>query len=167
MGKYLVKRILLAVLSIFIVCTITFFAMNAVPGGPFNTEKALSASVKQTLMERYNLDKPVTQQFVIYMGRLMHGDFGISLKTGRDIAGTISKCFSVSARLGGMAAVVALFLGVVLGSVAALFRNKLPDRIIVFFTTLFTAMPSFVFATFLLMIFCIQRSEERRVGKEC
>ncbi|MDO4648424.1 MAG: ABC transporter permease [Eubacteriales bacterium] len=156
MSKYLVKRILLAVLSVFIICLITFFAMNAVPGGPFNSEKALSASTKEVLMKRYNLDKPVIEQFFLYLGNLLHGDFGVSLKTGREISTTLKGCFAVSARIGGIAAFFAVIIGVVLGAIAALKRNKLPDRIIIFFTTLFTAMPSFVFATFLLMIFCIQ-----------
>ena len=156
MAKYLVKRILLAVLSIFIICLITFFAMNAIPGGPFNSEKATTEAVRAVLMKRYNLDKPVWQQFIIYMGNLARGDFGISLKTGRDIAGTIKASFNVSAKIGGIAVALATIAGVILGAIAALFRNKLPDRIIVFMTTLFTAMPSFVFATFLLMIFCIK-----------
>lgn len=156
MSKYLVKRILLAVLSVFVICLITFFAMNAVPGGPFNSEKALTPAVKQTLMERYNLDKPVWQQFIIYMGNILHGDFGVSLKTGRDISTTLFTCFEVSARIGGIAALFAVIIGVVLGAIAALFRNKWPDRLIIFLTTLFTAMPSFVFATLLLMVFCIQ-----------
>ncbi len=156
MSKYLVKRILLAILSVFIICLITFFAMNAVPGGPFNSEKALSAATKEVLMKRYNLDKPVVQQFFLYLRNLLHGDFGVSLKTGREISVTLRSCFAVSARIGGIAAFFAVIIGVVLGAIAALFRNKWPDRLIIFFTTLFTAMPSFVFATFLLMIFCIQ-----------
>ena len=154
--KYLLKRILLALVSIFIICLITFFAMNAVPGGPFNSEKATTPAVKAVLMERYNLDKPLWTQFWIYMKNLLHGDFGVSLKTGREIGKTLWDCFKVSAKLGGIAALVAVFTGVVMGAIAALFRNKWPDRLIVFFTTLFTAMPSFVFATFLLLVFCIQ-----------
>ena len=106
MSKYLVKRILLAILSVFVICLITFFAMNAVPGGPFNSEKALTPAVKQTLLERYNLDKPVWQQFILYMGNIFHGDFGVSLKTGRDISTTLWTCFSVSARIGGIAALL-------------------------------------------------------------
>ena len=156
MSKYLVKRILLAILSIFIICMITFFAMNAVPGGPFNSEKALSEATKAALEKRYNLDKPVTTQFFLYMKNVLHGDFGVSLKTGRDISSTLFTCFAVSARIGGLAALFALIIGVVLGAIAALFRNRWPDRLVIFLTTLFTAMPSFVFATFLLMIFCIQ-----------
>ncbi len=156
MSKYLVKRILLAILSVFVICLITFFAMNAIPGGPFNSEKALTPAVKATLMERFNLDKPIWQQFLIYMGNVFRGDFGISLKNGREISSTLWECFKVSARIGGIAAFFAVIIGVVLGAVAALFRNKWPDRVIIFLTTLFTAMPSFVFATLLLMVFCIQ-----------
>ena len=142
MTRYIVKRVLLAIASVFIICAITFFAMNAIPGGPFNSEKALSEATKQVLEQRYNLDKPVPVQFVLYLKNLLHGDFGVSLKTGRDIKGTLMDCFRVSARLGFTAAVFAVIGGIILGSLAALFRNGLIDRIIVFFTTLFTAMPS-------------------------
>ena len=156
MTRYIVKRVLLAIVSVFIICAITFFAMNAIPGGPFNSEKALSEATKQVLEQRYNLDKPVPVQFALYLKNLMHGDFGVSLKTGRDIKDTLLSCFKVSGRLGLTAAVLAVIAGIILGSMAALFRNGPIDRIIVFFTTLFTAMPSFVFATFLMLVFCIK-----------
>ncbi len=156
MAKYVVKRVLLAFVTVFIICAITFFAMNAIPGGPFNSEKALSPDVQAVLMERYNLDKPVTTQFVLYLQNLVHGDFGVSLKTGREISTIISDAAVISARLGGMAAVIAIVCGIVLGSLAALMRNKLPDRLIIFFSTLGAAVPSFVLATLLLLVFCIQ-----------
>ncbi|MGI6116927.1 MAG: ABC transporter permease [Bilifractor sp.] len=156
MAKYIVKRIVLAIVSLFLVCFITFFAMNAIPGGPFNGEKAKSPAVMEALNTRYGLDKPVGVQFLNYMKNILHGNFGVSLKTGRDIGKTIQTRFAVSAKLGLMAILVALFLGIVLGAVAALNRNKWPDHIIIFFVTLFTAMPSFVAASFLLLIFCIQ-----------
>ena len=156
MTRYIVKRVLLAIVSVFIICAITFFAMNAIPGGPFNSEKALSEATKQVLEQRYNLDKPVPVQFVLYLKNLLHGDFGVSLKTGRDIKDTLFSCFKVSGRLGLTAAVLAVIAGIILGSMAALFRNGPIDRIIVFFTTLFTAMPSFVFATVLMLVFCIK-----------
>ena len=156
MTRYIVKRVLLAIVSVFIICAITFFAMNAIPGGPFNSEKALSEATKQVLEQRYNLDKPVPVQFVLYLKNLLHGDFGVSLKTGRDIKDTLFSCFKVSGRLGLTAAVLAVIAGIILGSMAALFRNGPIDRIIVFFTTLFTAMPSFVFASFLMLVFCIK-----------
>ncbi len=156
MGKYVVKRILLAVLTVFVICAITFFLMHAVPGGPFNKEKALSEATIAALNARYNLDKPVWQQFLLYMKNLFHGDFGVSLKNGREIKAVIGESFPISARLGLSAMVVALFLGTVFGSTAALTRNKLPDRLIVFFSTLFTAVPSFILATLLLLVFCIR-----------
>ena len=156
MARYVVKRLVLAVVTIFIVCAITFFAMNAIPGGPFNAEKAPSPEVQKVLEKRYNLDKPVGTQFVLYMKNVMNGDFGVSLKTGRDIADILWTSFKISAKLGGMAAVVAIICGIVLGSIAALMRNKWPDRVIIFFSTLATAMPSFVLATLLLLVFCIK-----------
>ena len=120
MGKYIVKRVLLAIVSILIVSAITFFVMNIIPGGPFNKEKATSAEAQKVLEERYNLDKPIPEQYVIYMNNLLHGDWGVSLHSGRDIWGEISSRFKVSAKLGGMAALVAIVVGLVLGSIAAL-----------------------------------------------
>ncbi len=156
MGKYIVKRILLAILTVFIICLITFFLMHAVPGGPFNKEKALSQATIEALNARYNLDKPVWQQFLLYMRNLFKGDFGVSLKNGRDITAIIGEAFPISAKLGLSAMVVALFFGTIFGSTAALMCNKLPDRLIVFFSTLFTAVPSFILATLLLLLFCIK-----------
>ncbi len=155
-AKYIIKRILLALVTMFLICFITFFAMNAIPGGPFNGEKAKSEAVLQVLNERYGLDQPVGVQFVNYMKRILHGDFGVSLKNGRDISSIISTRFAVSAKLGLMAILLALVFGIVLGAIAALKRNKWQDHVIIFFVTLFTAMPSFVMASFLLLIFCIQ-----------
>lgn len=155
MGRYIVKRVLLAIMTVLIVCCLTFFLMHAVPGGPFNSEKALSEATIKALNERYNLDKPVFQQFLLYIKGLLHGDMGVSLKTGRPITDIIAESFPISAKLGLMAMGVALVIGVVCGSTAALMRNKLPDRIIIFLSTLFTAVPSFVLATLLLLVFCI------------
>ncbi len=156
MGRYVVKRVLLAVVTVFIICAITFFIMHAVPGGPFNREKALSPATIAALNARYNLDKPLGEQFVMYMKGLLHGDFGVSLKNGRNISDIIAESFPISAKLGVMAMAVALLCGTVFGSIAALMRNKFPDRLIVFFSTLFTAVPSFVLATLLLLVFCIK-----------
>ena len=156
MIKYIIKRVLLAIVTIFIVCLITFFTMNAIPGGPFAGEKAKSPEVQAALEKRFNLDKPVGEQFLIYMKNLLHGDFGISAKTGREISDTIGSKFAVSAKLGIMAVLVAVFLGVVFGSIAALQRNRWPDRVIIFLSTLFTSLPSFVLGSFLLVIFSVK-----------
>lgn len=158
MGKYIGKRVLLAILTLIIISVVTFFTMNAIPGGPFDSEKASSPEVKAALEARYNLDKPLGTQYLLYMKGLVTGDWGVSIKTGRDIRQTIMTSFSVSAKIGGMALLVSIVFGIFFGSIAALYRNKWPDRIIVFFTTLLTAMPSFVLATLLLYVFCIQLS---------
>lgn len=155
LGKYIIKRVFMALLTMFLVCFITFFAMNAIPGGPFNGEKAKSEAVMKVLNERYGLDKPVGVQFINYMKNVLHGDFGVSLKTGRSISQTIFTSFKVSATIGLIAIVVSLIFGVVFGAIAALNRNKWPDHIIIFFVTLFTAMPSFVAASFLMLVFCL------------
>ena len=152
----MIKRILLALLTILIICMITFFAMHAVPGGPFNREKALSQATVDALNARYGLDKPLFTQFINYMKGLLKGDFGVSLKNGREISDIISESFPISARLGLTAMAFALSLGLIFGSLAAIMRNKLPDRIIVFLSTLFTAVPSFVLATLLLLVFSIK-----------
>jgi len=154
--KYVIKRVIMAIVTIFIISAITFFAMNAIPGGPFNREKALDPATIEALNARYNLDKPVLQQFFIYLGHFIKGDLGVSLKNGRSISAIIGDSFPISAKLGLMAMVVAIFFGILLGSIAALMRNKWPDRVVIFVSTLFTAVPSFVLATLLLLIFSIQ-----------
>ena len=155
-GRYVCKRILLALVTVFIIAAITFFAMNAIPGGPFSKEKAPSAAVQAVLEERFHLNEPIGKQFLMYLDGLMQGDFGISTKTGREISVTIFESFAISARLGGYAALLAIVLGLVLGSVAALNRSKAADRIIIFFTTLFVGVPSFIMATLLLLVFCLK-----------
>ena len=152
----MVKCVALAIVSIIIVTLITFFVMNLIPGGPFTAEKAPSQAVMDALTKRYNLDKPLGEQYLLYMRNLLHGDWGIDMKNGREIGPDLFSKFAVSAKLGGIAMIIAVVFGVILGSIAALKRNKVPDRIIIFFTTLGTAMPSFILATLLLLVFCVQ-----------
>lgn len=157
MWRYFFKRIMLAVVSIFIVTTITFFTMHAIPGGPFSKEKAPSAAVQAVLEKRFNLNKPVGEQYLLYLNNILtKGDFGVSIKNGREIKKTISETFAISAKLGLISLSVALIVGVTLGVIAAVYRNRLPDRVIIFLTTLFVSVPSFVLATLLLLIFCLQ-----------
>lgn len=157
MAKYIAKRVVMALITILIISAITFFVMNLVPGGPFNNEKASSEAVQKVLEERYNLDKPIPEQYVIYMKKLIFkGDWGVSLKTGRPIWNELWTKFSISAKLGLMAAGVAIVFGIILGSLAALKRNHFVDRLIIFLTTLATAMPSFVLATLLMLVFCLK-----------
>lgn len=156
MLKYCLKRLALAVLTMLIIIAITFFTMNAIPGGPFDSEKAPSPEIMAVLNQRYNLDKPLGQQFLIYLKNLLHGDLGISIKTGRDISKTISESFRVSAVIGLESVVVALFFGLLFGCIAAYFVNRWPDRIIMFFSSLLVSVPSFIIASILMLVFCLK-----------
>lgn len=151
MAKYIVKRILMAVITVFAVASLTFFLMNMVPGGPFMSEKAVSPQAQAALEAKFGLDKPLGEQYVTYMKDLLHGDFGLSVKQrGRTVNQIIATKFPVSARLGGMAIITAVFIGVPLGSIAAFRRGKLADNIIIFFSTCGIAVPSFVICTILM-----------------
>ena len=125
---YVLKRFLLAILTIWIVITVTFFVMHSVPGGPFVGEKAISKGAQAALEAKYGLDKPLMTQYVTYLRDIVtRFDFGPSLKQrGRQVVSIIADGMRTSARLGIIAAVIATFLGILLGAVAALRRNTLP-----------------------------------------
>ncbi|MBQ1195518.1 MAG: ABC transporter permease [Clostridia bacterium] len=156
--SYILKRIGLALLTIWIVITITFFVMRAVPGGPFLGEKAISEAAKAALEAKYGMDKPLFQQYITYLKDIVTKfDFGPSIKQrGRNVIDIIISGMKTSAKLGLAAAGIALVCGTVLGSVAALRRNKFIDRVIMVITTAFVSMPSFIMGTFLLLMFTVQ-----------
>ena len=154
---YILKRLLLAILTVWIVITITFFVTRAVPGGPFLGEKALSAEATAALEAKYGLDKSVPEQYVTYLGDIItRFDFGPSLKDrGRDVIDIIADGMKVSIKLGVIAAAIATVTGIVLGAVAALRRNKIIDKVIMVITTAFVSMPSFIMGTLLLLLFAL------------
>lgn len=153
MAKYIVKRILMAVVTAFLVATLTFFIMNLVPGGPFLAEKAVTPQAQAAMEAKFGLDKPLSEQYITYMSDLMHGDLGSSVKKrGRTVNQIIATKFPVSARLGGIAIVVAVLVGVPLGSVAAFHKGKLLDNLITVFSTAGIAIPSFLSSTLLMYI---------------
>jgi oligopeptide transport system permease protein len=154
MGAYIVKRIASAIITLFIVSTVTFFLMFLVPGGPFLAEKAPSPQTLQALEKKYGLDKPVGVQYLNYMKGLIKGDLGTSLKMrGREVNDVIKTGFPVSARIGALAVIVAICVGIPLGSVAALKRGSGIDNFIMFIATLGIAVPSFVMATVMMFFF--------------
>ncbi len=155
---YIVKRILLAILTIWIVITVTFFVMHAVPGGPFMSEKAISKEAQAALEAKYGLDKPLMEQYVTYLRDIVTKfDFGPSLKQrGRMVIDIIMDGMKTSAKLGVIAACSAAVLGIVLGAVAAIRRNTVLDKTIMVITTAFVSMPSFIMGSFLLIIFSVR-----------
>lgn len=156
--SYIFKRILLAILTVWVVITVTFFVMRAVPGGPFMSEKAITPAAQAALEAKYGLDKPLMQQYFTYLKDIVTKmDFGPSLKQrGRDVIDIIADGMKTSAKLGVIAAFSALGAGLVLGAVAALRRNKLIDKVIMVITTAFVSMPSFIMGSLLLVIFAIK-----------
>lgn len=155
---YILKRVLLAILTIWIVITITFFVMHAVPGGPFMSEKAISKEAQAALEAKYGLDKPLMEQYGTYLKDVVtRFDFGPSLKQrGRQVTDIIADGMRTSIKLGLIAAAMAVILGVVLGATAALRRNTVLDKVIMVVTTAFISMPSFIMGTFLLLFFSVK-----------
>lgn len=159
MLKYIIKRLIFGIATIFIVSTLTFFLMQQVPGGPFVADKSISKAAQKALEAKYGLDKPVTVQYINYIKNAVKGDFGISIKQrGRDVAKIIATKFPISARVGGISIILSLFFGVPLGSIAALNRGKILDRLIIMFATLGIAVPSFVVCTILMYILGVNLS---------
>ncbi|MGI6249004.1 MAG: ABC transporter permease [Acutalibacteraceae bacterium] len=157
MFKYFVKKALVSVLTLWIVATATFALMHMVPGGPFLAEKTPSAATLAALKEKYGLDQPIHIQYKNYFVKLFRGDMGPSLKQrGREVNDIISTGFKVSARVGGLAVLLAICVGVPLGSLAAFNRGKWLDSVILIFSTTGIAVPSFVTATVLMMIFSVK-----------
>ncbi len=151
---YVLKRILLALLTVWIVITVTFFVMRMVPGGPFLSEKAASPEATKALEAKYGLDRPLFEQYFTYLKDIVTKfDFGPCIKQrGRDVIDVIVDGLKTSAKLGVIAAVLALVVGVVLGAVAALNHNKLIDKVIMVVMTAFVSMPSFIMGALLLIL---------------
>ena len=155
MFRYLCKRLATAVITLFIAATLTFFIMNLVPGDPFLSEKAPTEEARAMLRAKYGLDKPLIVQYGNYMKNLLHGDFGVSYVQAKNkpIREIIEKSFPVSAKVGVFAIAVAFFLGVPLGCISALRREKWQDNIVRFVSTLGVAIPGFLIATLLMLVF--------------
>ena len=155
---YIGKRIVLAIFTIWVVITVTFFVMHAVPGGPFVGEKATTPAVQAAMEAKYGLDKPLMVQYGTYLKDIVTKfDFGPSLKQrGRMVIDIISDGMRTSMKLGLLAAISSAIVGIVLGAIAALRRNKLIDRIVMVLTTAFVSMPSFIMGSLLLVLFAIK-----------
>lgn len=159
MIKYILKRLGISVITIFIVITATFFLMRLMPGGPFDGEKPLPPEIKASLEAKYGLDKSLGEQYSMYLKDLLKGDLGPSMKyKGREVQEIISYSFPASAKLGGVAVVISLIFGILLGIIAALKYNRWPDTICMVLATLGVTLPSFVIATLLMYVFGVKLS---------
>jgi oligopeptide transport system permease protein len=144
--KYVLNRLLIAIVAVFVLATLTFFLMRLVPGDPFAGPK-VTPEVKERLRAHYGLDKPLVEQYFIYMGNLLHGDFGYSLATrGRRVNTIIAESFPASLDLGIRAMITAIVFGLFFGIVAALNRGKPLDYLTVVLVLIGVSVPSFVLA---------------------
>jgi len=144
---YTVKRLIQGVITVWFIATATFAAMHAVPGDPLTTERATTPEIRKNLEERYGLNRPVMDQYFIYMRNLLRGDFGISFtQQNRRVNDIIREHFPVSATLGVLAIVFAAAGGILWGALTAIYRNRFPDLIITFLVILGISVPSFVIA---------------------
>jgi ABC-type dipeptide/oligopeptide/nickel transport system permease component len=147
MWRYIVKRLIQGIITVWFIATATFFGMHLVPGDPLSGEKAVSAEVRANLAAKYGLDKPVLTQYFIFLKNLANGDLGISYtQENRLVNDIIRDHFPVSATLGILAIVFAGLGGTLWGALTALYRNRLPDTIIMFLVILGISVPSFVVA---------------------
>lgn len=151
MIKYLLKRLGMSIVTLWAVVTITFILMHSVPGNPFAKEGKMPKVVYDNLQAKYGLDKPKTEQYVIYLKNLLRGDFGDSMKSRVEtVNDMIERGFPVSARLGLQALLIALCFGPALGALAALYQNKIPDYMAMIIAIIGISVPSFIMGTVLI-----------------
>ena len=155
-SRYIVKRILLALVSLFAIITITYFLMNLMPGDPFMSEKA-SEENRAILIAKYGLDQPVYVQYGKYLTNLLHGDMGTSyvLQKGRAVKDIIFESFQISMSLGVRALLLAIVCGIILGCIAGLFKDKLPDAVIRVLSSVGISMPGYVIASGLMILLAV------------
>ncbi len=158
MAKYILKRVAYMLLTLFLAATVTFFMMRSIPGDPLaSMARKLPDQTKANFYAKYGLDKPLFEQYTIYMKGLIRGDLGESIVyPGRPVAQTILETSPISGLTGGIALAIGLVLGIGLGIISALYKNKLPDYIVTFIAILGITIPVFVMASLLQYLFSVK-----------
>ena len=157
MLNYLGKRLINSIIVLWIVMTVTFLLMHAIPGGPFTAEKNLPPAVQANIEARYKLNDPLSTQYMDYVENILHGDLGPSFKyVGRSVNDIIGESFPVSFELGMEAVLISLLLGIPAGVLAAYRRNNWQDRTVNLLTTIGIAVPGFVLAALMVEIFAMK-----------
>ena len=147
MLAYILKRLVQGAVTVWFIATATFVAMHAVPGDPLRGEKLANEQIRANMEARYGLDKPVLEQYVVYIGGMLRGDFGLSyVEQNRRVNDIIREHFPISATLGILAMAFATVGGVLWGALTAIYRNRLPDVVIMFAVIVGISVPSFVVA---------------------
>ncbi len=156
MWSYTLRRCLATIPTLIVVISVCYFLLHATPGGPFDSDRVVSAAVLANLQAKYHLDLPLWQQYLLYMQSLAQGDLGASFRyadwTVNDLVG---KALPISLTIGGIAMVLSLFIGVAVGIWAAIRQNSMVDHALMFFSNAGSAFPSFVMGPILILIFAI------------
>jgi oligopeptide transport system permease protein len=151
MSKYIFKRIVSSIITLWVVVTATFILAHVIPGGPFDREKVLPPEILKNIQERYNLDKSLLWQYQDYIGDLVKLDLGPSFQQrGTSVNDIINRGFPISAKLGAVAVSISLVFGIILGIISAYKQGKWQDNLAMFISTLGVTIPSFVVATLLI-----------------
>ncbi len=168
MFKYIVKRLLLGIFTLFILATIVFFGMKAMPGSPFSRDnKAIPAATMEALNKKYGLDKPVSEQYVVYMKNVIHGDFGVSIsKKGQSVTEIIKTRLPVTAKLGVIAFVVSMLVGITLGVISALTNKQWVNSLITILATIGVSVPGFLLAMLMMILLAVNLKLLPVVGLE-
>ena len=153
MLRFLFRRLLTAIPTLFLVVTVAFFMMRAAPGNPFDGQRRLAPAVEKNVMAKYGLNRPLGEQYLTYLGGVLHGDFGPSLKQkNKTVLQMIQQGFPVSLMIGGTAMLMAMIGGVFLGILAALRQNRPTDFAVMAFAVLGICIPTFVTAPLLVFL---------------
>ncbi|MTI95915.1 MAG: ABC transporter permease [Firmicutes bacterium] len=159
MKRYIIYRIFISLATIWLLATVSFFLLRSLPGNPFQTEMPISVEMQEQLMQYYGLDQPILRQYVSYMGNLLQGDMGYSIKyTNRTVNGIIANAFPVSASLGLRALAFAIPVGMFFGIVSARKRGHALDYSLVLIAVIGMSVPSFILGSALQYLFGVQWS---------
>jgi len=152
---YLLGRVTGILIVFAIVSVIAFVLMHSIPGGPFDEEKApLPPAAKENMLRKYGLDRPLYEQYLRYMWSAVHGDFGTSFQSPTEsVLQLIARTWPTSMQLGGLAILLAFASGLTFGSLAAVHQNTWIDYLVTFISTLGIAVPNFIIAVWLLLVF--------------
>ena len=153
MLRFVPRRLLVSIPTLFLVITLSFFLMRAAPGTPFQTGRKLPPAIEQNVMRQFGMDRPLGVQYLSYLGGVLHGDFGPSLKyRDKTVAQMIAQGFPKSLILGLMALTLATVIGIGLGVIAALWQNRPPDYVATSIAVLGVCVPTFVTAPLLILV---------------
>ncbi|WP_147695133.1 oligopeptide ABC transporter permease OppB [Vogesella mureinivorans] len=156
MWSYAFRRVLMTIPTLLLVITVCYLMLHATPGGPFDSERKISAAVMANLQAKYHLDLPLWQQYLYYLKSLLQGDLGASFRYADwSVNDLVANALPISALIGGTALLLSVVIGIVLGTIAALRQNSLVDYFVMLIGNLGSAFPSFVIGPVLILVFAI------------